>query len=78
LKYYKLSFAAYNQELQVYFNFQIDELCEKDPELARFQQFFLMFPHEDPSKPRHLRVSVDIMQRIFNATAYYHPPDQPG
>jgi hypothetical protein len=36
LRYYKLSFAAYKQEPQVYFNFQIDELCVKHSELARF------------------------------------------
>jgi hypothetical protein len=77
LRYYKLSFAAYKQEPQVYFNFQIDELCVKHSELARFQQFFLMFPHEDLSKLRHLRVSENIMQRIFNTAACYYPPDQP-
>jgi hypothetical protein len=78
LKYYKLSFAAYNQAPQVYFNFQIDELCVKHPELARFQQFFLMFPHEDLSKLQHLRISENIMQRIFKATACYYPQNQPG
>jgi hypothetical protein len=61
----------------VYFNFRVDELCVKHPELARFQQFFLMFPHEDLSKLRHLRVSENIMQGGFNATACYYPPDQP-
>jgi len=37
-----------------------------------------MFPHEDLRKLRHLRVSENIMQRIFSATARYYPPDQPG
>jgi hypothetical protein len=78
LRYYKLSFAAYKQEPQVYFNLQIDELYVKHPELARFEQFFLMFPHEDLSKLQHLRVSENIMQRIFNASACYNREQQPG
>jgi hypothetical protein len=77
LRYYKLSFAAYKQEPQVYFNFQIDEVYVKHPELARFQQVCLMFPHEDLSKIRHLRVSGSVMQKIFNDSTRYNPQDQP-
>jgi hypothetical protein len=77
LRCYKLSFAAYQKEAQVYFNFQIDELYVKHAELGRFKQFFLMFPHEDLSKIRNLRIEDKIMQRIFNASACHSPRDLP-
>jgi hypothetical protein len=67
LKHYKLSFAAYQKQPQVYFNNRIDTLYLRDIDILWFMEFPLMFPHENITGIRHLALTERYFQAIYKA-----------
>jgi hypothetical protein len=64
LKHYKPSFAAYQKQPQVYFNYRMDTLYLRDIDILWYMEFPLMFPHENITRIRHLALTERYFQAI--------------